>query len=532
MLSGKDTRLDRKTKRKNRDEEDEEDIESTYCPTTSSSSSSSSSSSDCSTDSEPSSSHSQQLIIVNGTLIDPQAQKQTTQNAKKKYICHWKGCLKSYTKPIRLEEHIRSHTNERPFGCPSCPAAYRRETHLTAHMRMHLPGSSRPLLCGFQDQKKRAPGTSQIDTQEEEGCQRRFWTHQHLKIHRENVHEGKKGQTKLKCDHCNQEFIKHRALRSHILEIHSPQDSKPYICPHPNCTYSFPTPSKLRKHERTHDPFRYTCVHQDCLDNVQISVQDRSFSSWTDLQRHTRDVHPFKCIHLDCPRKGKPFKSLRSLTHHLQRYHPDHSSHPDPVPSTSSTRNTGSFVCTDHPPCNRSYQSARALQRHVNLIHLIHRHTSCTFPNCGFSSAFPSGLIKHIKSKHPSSTTIEDEQIEPPKRVKLTRTQKLTQVDLLTGIGYSNPIPPSSDAITHSTSYRKFACPFSQLNLSHSSSVDHQETDLHQPPREESRAGIVPQEDQICLFRFNRLYDVQRHLKSHHSLSVERDTLKDFFGVV
>ncbi|KAA1080372.1 Strongly-conserved Zn-finger binding protein (TFIIIA) [Puccinia graminis f. sp. tritici] len=87
-----------------------------------------------------------------------------------------------------------------------------------------------------------------------EACPRRFWTQQQLRIHRENVHEGKKGQPKLRCDHCPQEFLKHRALRAHLLDAHCPQGTKPYMCPHPNCGFSFANPSRLRKHERTHEP--------------------------------------------------------------------------------------------------------------------------------------------------------------------------------------------------------------------------------------------------------------------------------------
>lgn len=72
-----------------------------------------------------------QLIIIDGRLIldsrKPQPRPSCLSSdlnqplvlggsnetkGKKKYVCQWDGCQKSYTKPIRLEEHIRSHTNE------------------------------------------------------------------------------------------------------------------------------------------------------------------------------------------------------------------------------------------------------------------------------------------------------------------------------------------------------------------------------------------------------------------------------------
>ncbi|PLW05323.1 hypothetical protein PCANC_03783 [Puccinia coronata f. sp. avenae] len=570
-------RLERQTKRKYADEQDEEEEESESASTTESDSTGSYSPTTNSTHSRPcspASPHLPQLIILNGKLIDTQTKKIDSpleSQKPRKYRCHWGGCQKSYTKPVRLEEHLRSHTNERPFSCPSCPAAYRRETHLNAHTRMHLPESSRPLLCGWQDTASAPFASSSTSSANPPGaCPRRFWTRQHLKIHQENVHQGKKGLVKLRCEHCPREFLKHRALRAHVLEAHCPPGTKPYMCPHPNCGFSFENPSRLRKHERTHDPFRYTCVHQDCLNNPSVSIQQRSFSSWTDLQRHTRNSHPFKCTENDCSRKNKPFKSLRSLKQHIQLFHPPHQQAGKEQDNfinsgllASSTRNTGSFICDQYPPCARAYKSARALQRHVNLIHLIDRHTSCPMPDCSFSSAFPSGLAKHIKSKHPTSADPASSSPAPlPKRPKLTRIQKITQIDLLTGIGYSNPHPSEASKNQTQSSFRKFACPFFQLNINNQTqvhqnratqqavSVEDQENNqakqLSQATEDSSIAnqthnhtdhpplggGEESRTNEKCLFRFNRLYDIQRHLKSYHSLTVERETLKDFFGVV
>lgn len=42
-------------------------------------------------------------IIINGKIVFGE---------KKKYVCTFEGCGKSYTKPCRLEEHERTHTGE------------------------------------------------------------------------------------------------------------------------------------------------------------------------------------------------------------------------------------------------------------------------------------------------------------------------------------------------------------------------------------------------------------------------------------
>lgn len=96
---------------------------------------------------------------------------------KTRYHCTWDGCDKSYAKPVRLAEHMRSHTGERPFVCthPGCDASYLRDTHLAAHLRTHLDENDKPLKCTAED------------------CNKRFWTNQHLNRHIKIVHETNKG---------------------------------------------------------------------------------------------------------------------------------------------------------------------------------------------------------------------------------------------------------------------------------------------------------------------------------------------------
>lgn len=90
-----------------------------------------------------------------------------------RYFCTWEGCLKSYAKPVRLEEHFRSHTGERPYKCTheGCGASYLRDTHLVAHMRTHLDDKDKPFTCDVDE------------------CGKRFWTNQHLNRHVKLVHE-------------------------------------------------------------------------------------------------------------------------------------------------------------------------------------------------------------------------------------------------------------------------------------------------------------------------------------------------------
>ncbi|KAK4047402.1 hypothetical protein OIV83_005449 [Microbotryomycetes sp. JL201] len=146
-------------------------------------------------------------IIINGRLT-PTAPLPTSGGRIKKFKCTFDGCDKAYTRPVRLEEHLRSHTGERPFACSQCDASFQRDSHLKAHQRTHLPASAKSYEC--------------------QECDRKFWTGQHLRKHVEVMHRGKTYdlthlKTHLKThDQClGKTFTTSRGLRKHLQGVHS-----------------------------------------------------------------------------------------------------------------------------------------------------------------------------------------------------------------------------------------------------------------------------------------------------------------------
>ncbi|GAA6003772.1 hypothetical protein JCM10207_003591 [Rhodosporidiobolus poonsookiae] len=214
----------------------------------------------------------------------------------KRFMCTWPNCGKCYTRPVRLEEHQRTHTGERPFACPQCSSTFARDSHLKAHMRTHKSAADKAYICA------------------EEGCDKKFWTSQHLKKHIEVVHQGKT----YDCPSCDKTFRKHHLLRTHIAEAHSAPGTNPFICEHPGCGRSFKQKVHLKSHEKTHDPSRYVCLHPACASLPQSS---RQFGTWTLLQRHTKSAHPPTCPYPECA--GRTFTNRRGLRGHLALHEED-----------------------------------------------------------------------------------------------------------------------------------------------------------------------------------------------------------------
>ena len=108
--------------------------------------------------------------------------RSTSSKPKPRYQCTHPSCTKSYTKPVRLNEHLRSHSGERPFVCneDGCSASYLRDTHLQAHLRTHRKEEEKPMVC------------------KEVGCGKRFWTNQHLNRHTKLIHEQDKGMYQVR----------------------------------------------------------------------------------------------------------------------------------------------------------------------------------------------------------------------------------------------------------------------------------------------------------------------------------------------
>jgi general transcription factor IIIA len=262
----------------------------------------------------------------------------------KRYICTFESCNKAYARPKALSEHMRSHTNERPYKCsePDCVKTFRREDHLRRHIQI-AHKNERNYVCTW------------------EGCEKRFCDSAKLKTHIA-VHEGRE---KFKCtgfEGCHEWFRKRETLRAHITAVH--HQRKPYPCDYVDeannekCDHGYTTALKLAEHKKkAHEPARFHC--QTCQENVAAEelTEVAVFPSYALLQSHIRAVHPPTCKHCN-----KPFVSTKALSQHIELAH-----------STADNVDARRTFTCDFPNChgNISYGFTRRsnLSAHARQVH-------------------------------------------------------------------------------------------------------------------------------------------------------------------
>lgn len=306
------------------------------------------------------------------------------RHRQKRFACTYKDCSKAFNRPALLEQHIRSHSNDRAFECPyeGCSKTYLRDSHLKHHVKS-AHTKVRDYKCTW------------------EGCDKSFITATRLKNHLA-VHEG---HEKFRCrgfGDCNQTFRKKDTLQRHVVAVHL--GAKPFPCPENDCNKAFLTAEHLRQHQRVnHDPHRYSC--EICLEAVEMDEllsdlgkrQKREaayFANWTDFQIHNQEFHPPTCEHCN-----QSFQTNKQLTKHLESEH----EHQDPKKISETPKaEPPKPTCST---CNKTFSSKSNLNAHVK-IHLpeeerpivcsgqmrVYEHGTCTIKYLNPGEEGPEGI--------------------------------------------------------------------------------------------------------------------------------------------
>ncbi|CAI7633674.1 unnamed protein product [Penicillium pancosmium] len=273
----------------------------------------------------------------------------------KTHYCPFEGCTKAFNRPARLQEHIRSHNNERLFQCTAdgCDKTFLRASHLTHHVKSAHSGV-RDYVC------------------DRPGCGKSFVTGSRLRRHIA-AHDGRDKYRCTEYPPCEETFRKHSTLQKHITCVHLNQ--KPFPCAHVDpktghkCQMAFDTAGHLRAHEsRVHTEKRFSCA--ECTQNQEEMMangglenfveQAVSFPTYASLQEHIRTVHPPKC-----PKCPIVCSTSRELRRHLEVAHGDVSLDERKV-----------FICTEKD-CDRSFTKKGNLTVHIRTVHQGEKRFGC-----------------------------------------------------------------------------------------------------------------------------------------------------------
>lgn len=65
--------------------------------------------------------------------------KEDSKRWTQAFICEYQQCTKTFKKWHNLFDHLRSHTQEKPFTCPvfACCQTFTQKSNLNKHMRIH-----------------------------------------------------------------------------------------------------------------------------------------------------------------------------------------------------------------------------------------------------------------------------------------------------------------------------------------------------------------------------------------------------------
>ena len=354
------------------------------------------------------------------TPLSPQELPRHPSDVFKIHCCTYKDCGKSFNRPAKLAQHLRSHTNTRPFQCPHalCTKDFLRESHLKHHVKSaHL--DVRAYVCEWED------------------CRKGFVTATRLKRH----HATHKSREKFRCTiaGCGQLFRKHGTLRNHIVVVH--EGRKPYICKVPDldgieCGAGFDNKGQLKAHTgKAHEVNTFICTicPPECRRTIVNSGLDQkhvSFPTSTALQWHIQCDHPPTCTkRYDC---HSPL---------------DFKSHSGALDRILDINDSKAYACCEHV-CGQGFTNDGVPSLHVgtsrSLTPFICNRTDISTPSQvanwdainSSGKAFTTTLEEDTRVAHQGSVRSHKVQTQSGTFDESTRKYDACVLTRLTGAGY------------------------------------------------------------------------------------------------
>lgn len=282
-------------------------------------------------------------------------------------------CGKKFHYESILKQHMYIHTDERPYKCKVCCKGFNSKYTLNNHSYIHT--DTKPFNCEFCDYACRDSSTLRKHQQRHMGivkryqctlCDKSYSSKSRLTVHVTEVHL-EINVNKWKCDNCNKVFKSSKVLKSHVKNVHE----RAYACKCEICGAIMSNKYNLPLHMSRHVNLRpYICNFNHCA---------KRFKDKCSLKKHILLHYPEK--HLQCEMCNKTFSRSDRLRLHLNQH---------------KAKTKGVFC--DY--CGTSFYNKNYLIKHISKKHLHKMKFVCD--KCGFETSNKPSLVMHIKSGHES----------------------------------------------------------------------------------------------------------------------------------
>lgn len=344
---------------------------------------------------------------------EPLDSKQTkraneTSARNQAYPCTIEHCDRIFDRPCRRDEHVRTHTGERPFIChePGCAKSFARDYHLKRHFKQSHT-DQRDHVCSFQ------------------GCGKRFATTQRLKRH-EDAHS--KEKTVYTCTgylaadgrgDCKEEFRKKSTLQAHINSVHLL--THPYICYEEEdeetgqrCNKGFANSASYQRHLKdVHGPPTFICSICPSIEPSCSSFPSSSCASpaTVDMDEYTASIPGTPASSTHTSFSTHAFRTQTQLQKHIHLCHQDNA----PI----KMREPYDYPCT-FADCDKIFTRSNNRDAHVRSVHEKVKRWVCGQSDvgdckslldeqgqpiwdgvgCGQGFTYKMSLQDHIRSEH------------------------------------------------------------------------------------------------------------------------------------